>query len=203
MEKQMSFDLTKSPFGTVVESSAAALNLYKYGRKPFIFFAIAIAITSLFLQFLQGFKFVRGVNPPNPEWKESISQLQSRIVFLYRNLIYSGSFVLGVSQAVKKQEDIFNPDIKPVLLYGKLLIILLLIEFVCNILLQPKAGKNGEADANVHTYPFLFAILSWLRNLVRNTSEQMISGASTGFGYGYLIRGVGVLFKKYTLVENS
>jgi hypothetical protein len=197
----MSSDLTKSPFGTVVETSAAALNLYKYGRKPYIFFAVSIALTSLTLQVIQQFKFVRGVNPPNPEWKESITQLQNRIVYLFRNLIYAGSFVLGVSQAVKKQEDIFNPDLSPVLLYGKLLVVLLLVEFVCNILLSPKQGKGGEADANAHTMPFVFAFLSWLRNLVRNTSEQMISGASVGFGYGYLIRGVGVLFKKYSIEE--
>lgn len=193
----MTAELTKSPLGSLVDKSAAALSLYKYGRKPFVFFATGIALSSLALQVLLGFKFVRGVNPPNPEWKESLVNLQSRIAFLFRNLIYAGSFVLGVSQAVKKQKDIFNPNLAPALLYGKLLVVLFLIEFVCNLLLSPRAGKGNEADAAAHSMPIVYAVLSWLRMLSRDTSEQMIAGAASGFGFGYLVRGVGVLFKAY------
>jgi hypothetical protein len=180
-----------------VDKSAAALQLYKYGRRPYIFFVAAIAATSLLLHIVLGLKFVRGVNPPNPEWKESISQLQSRMAFLFRNLVYSGSFVLGISQAVKKQQDIFNPNLAPVLLYGKLLVILLLAEFVCNLLLSPRGGRGKEPDAAAHSMPFLHAVLSWVRGTSRDVAEQMISGAATGFGYGYLVRGVGVLFRAY------
>lgn len=193
----MSTDLTRSPLGTFLDKSAAALNLYKYGRRPFVFFAFGIALSSLLLHVLSGFEFVRGVNPPNPEWKESISQLQSRINFLFRNIVHAGSFVLGVSQAVKKQADIFNPDMQPILLYGKLLVVLLLMEFVCNLLLSPRAGKGNDPDAAAHSMPFAFAFLSWLRTLTRDTSEQMITGAASGFGFGYLVRGAGVLFKAY------
>jgi len=180
--------LTKSPFGSMIDMSAASLNLYKYGRKPFIFFACGILLTSFLLSQLLMLKFVRGVNPVNPEWKEAMSQLQTRIFFLYRNLIYAGSFVLGVSQAVKKQENIFAPDLGPVILYGKLLLILFAIEFVCNILLQRKE-KAERAFTN--------SGLLWFRDICRESAEQMISGVAIGFGYGYLIRGVGVLLKAY------
>jgi len=193
----MTAELTKSPLGSLVDKSAAALSLYKYGRKPFIFFATGIALSSLALQLVLGFKFVRGVTPPNPEWKESMVQLQSRVAFLFRNLVYSGSFVLGVSQAVKKQKNIFSPDLAPAMLYGKLLVIMLLVEFVCNLLLSPRAGKGKDADAAAHNMPFVHAVLVWLRTLSRDTSEQMIAGAASGFGFGYLVRGVGVLFKAY------
>lgn len=193
----MTAELTKSPFGSLVDKSAAALSLYKYGRKPFIFFATGIALSSLLLQLVLGFKFVRGVNPPNPEWKESMVQLQSRVAFLFRSLVYAGSFVIGVSQAVKKQQDIFNPDLAPVMLYGKLLVVMLLVEFVCNLLLSPRGGKGKDADAAAHDMPFVFAFLTWMRTLARDSAEQMISGAASGFGYGYLVRGVGVLFKAY------
>lgn len=193
----MTSELTRSPFGSLVDKSAAALQLYKYGRKPFIFFVTGIAMSSLLIHVVLGLKFVRGVNPPHPEWKESMTQLQSRLAFLLRNLVYSGSFVLGVSQAVKKQKDIFNPNLAPVLLYGKLLVILLMIEFVCNLLLSPRSGKGHEADAAAHSMPIIHALLSWFRTVSRDAAEQMISGAATGFGYGYMVRGVGVLFKAY------
>jgi len=193
----MTAELTKSPLGSLLDKSAAALSLYKYGRKPFIFFATGIALSSLALQLLLGFKFVRGVTPPNPEWKESMVQLQSRVAFLFRSLVYAGSFVLGVSQAVKKQRDIFNPDLAPAMLYGKLLIVMLLVEFVCNLLLSPRGGKGKDADAAAHNMPFIHALLTWMRTLSRDTAEQMIAGAASGFGYGYLVRGVGVLFKAY------
>ena len=180
-----------------MDKSAAALQLYKYGRKPFIFFVTAIALSSLLVQVVLGLKFVKGVNPTHPEWKESFTQLHTRLSFLLRNLVYSGSFVLGVSQAVKKQKDIFNPNLAPVLLYGKLLVILLMMEFVCNLLLSPRSGKGHEADAAANTMPLVHALLSWVRTVSRDTAEQMISGAATGFGYGYLVRGVGVLFHAY------
>lgn len=189
-------EITKSPFGTLIDVSSAALNLYKYGRRPFITFSVSIVLTIFMLQLLSTFKFVSGINPPNPEWKEALSQLQTRCMFLFRNLIYCGSFVLGVSQAIKKQQDIFNPDLGPVYLYGKLLVVLLLAEFICNILLQPKKIEKKGYDENKNS-PILNVILSFIRNISREISEQMISGASIGFGYGYLIRGVGVLFQKY------
>jgi len=180
--------LTKSPFGSMIDVSAASLNLYKYGRRPFIFFTCGILLTSFLLSQLLMLKFVRGVNPQNPEWKEAMAQLQSRFFFLYRNLIYAGSFVLGVSQAVKKQENVFAPNLGPVILYGKLLLIIFSMEFVCNILLQ----KKGKSDK-----PFTDSGLTWFRDVCRDTAEQMISGCAIGFGYGYLIRGVGVLLKAY------
>jgi hypothetical protein len=186
-------NLTKSPLGSMIDISAASLNLYNYGRKPFIFFAFGIVATSFLLSQLLTFKFVRGVSPTNPEWKEALSQLQTRIFFLYRNLIYSGSFVIGVSQAVKKQENVFAPNLGPVILYGKLLVILFALEFVCNILLQAKSKKGAETAGR----PFLNSGLTWFRDICRETAEQMISGIGVGFGYGYMIRGVGVLFKAY------
>lgn len=184
--------LTKSPFGSLIDVSAASLNLYKYGRKPFIFFTLGIVGTSFLLALLLSLKFVRGVNPSNPEWKEAMTQLQSRIFFLYRNLIYSGSFVLGVSQAVKKQENIFDPNLAPVMLYGKLLLVLFAVEFVCNLLMQPN-GKKALTDGR----PFVNSSITWIRDITRETAEQMISGVATGFGFGYMIRGVGVLMKAY------
>jgi hypothetical protein len=180
--------LTKSPLGSLMDKSLEVLQLYKYGRKPFIFFASGILLTLLGLQYLQQTTFVRGINPPNPEWKESLSQLHTRIQHLYRSLIFCGSFVLGISQAVKKQKDIYNPDLGPVFLYGKLLLLLVVIEFVCNLVLQP-TKSNLKLSSN----PFFL----WARSIAKDTSEQMISGASSGFGYGYLVRGAGVLFKAY------
>jgi len=172
----------------LVDKSIEAVQLYKYGRKPFIFFAVAILATLLALQGLQSAPFVKGINPPNPEWKESLSQLQTRVQHLYRSLIFSGSFVLGISQAVKKQKDIYDPDLGPVFLYGKLILCLFVIEFICNLLLQP-TKDNLKISTNF--------FLHWARTIAKDTSEQMISGASSGFGYGYLVRGAGVLFKAY------
>lgn len=186
-------NLTKSPFGSMIDVSAASLNLYKYGRKPFIFFTAGILLTSFLISQILALRFVRGVNPANPEWKEAMAQLQTRIFFLFRNLIYAGSFVLGVSQAVKKQENIFAPNLAPVMLYGKLLLILFAIEFVCNILLQAKSRKGSETSGR----PFTNAGITWFRDVCRESAEQMISGVAIGFGYGYLIRGVGVLMKAY------
>jgi hypothetical protein len=141
----------------------------------------------LVLHGLQTAPFVRGLNPSNPEWKESFSQLQQRIQHLYRNLIFGGSFVLGVAQAVKKS-DIQNPDLTYVYLYGKLILVFFIVEFICNLLLQP--GK-GEDKLNQNFF------LLWLRTLSRDTAEQMISGVSSGFGYGYMVKGAGILFKAY------
>jgi len=180
--------MTKSPLGSLVDKGIDAIQLYKYGRKPFIFFAFAIILSLLALQGLQGASFVKGIDPPNPEWKESLSQLSTRVQHLYRSLIFCGSFVLGVSQAVKKQKDIYNPDLEPVYLYGKLIIVLFVIEFICNLLLQP-SKNNLKLSSNY--------FLLWARSVAKDTSEQMISGASSGFGYGYLVRGAGVLFKAY------
>lgn len=180
--------MTKSPLGSLVDKGIDSVQLYKYGRKPFIFFACSIIISQLVLQGLQNASFVKGLNPPNPEWKESLSQLSARVQHLYRSLIFCGSFVLGVSQAVKKQKDIYNPDLGPVYLYGKLILFLLVIEFITNLLLQP-------SKTNLKVNPNYF--LQWARMISKDTCEQMISGASSGFGYGYLIRGVGVLFKTY------
>ena len=179
--------LTRSPLGSFVDSSAQALDLYKYGRKPFIFFTLAIALSMLCIQALQTAPFVKGVNPPNPEWKESILQLQTRVQHLFRNLVFAGSFVLGVSQAVKKS-DILNPELRYVYLYGKLILMLLIVEFICNLLLQPSKGEKAITQN--------FALL-WLRGIAKDTSEQMISGVSSGFGYGYLVKGAGVIFKAY------
>ncbi len=179
--------MARSPLGTLVDQSAKALDLYKYGRKPFIFFTLAIALTSLVLHGLQTVPFVRGLNPANPEWKESFIQLQQRIQHLYRNLIFGGSFVLGVAQAVKKS-DIQNPDLTYVYLYGKLILVFFIVEFICNLLLQPTKNET-KLDPNF--------FLLWLRTLSRDTAEQMISGVSSGFGYGYMVKGAGILFKAY------
>jgi len=180
--------LTRSPLNSLLDKSIDSLHLYKYGRKPFIFFACAIVLSLLALQSLQDANFVKGINPPNPEWKESLNQLHGRVQHLYKSLIFCGSFVLGISQAVKKQQDIYNPDLGPVFLYGKLILLLFVIEFVCNLMLQP-TKTNLKLSSN----PFLL----WARSIAKETSEQMISGASSGFGYGYLVRGAGVLFKAY------
>jgi len=177
--------MVRSPLASLVDQGAQALDLYKYGRKPFIFFTLAISLTLLLLQGLQTAPFVRGLNPPNPEWKESLIQLQARVGHLYRNLIFAGSFVLGVSQAVKRA-DILNPNLTYVYLYGKLILMLLVVEFVCNLLLQP----NKNAKEIPQNYFFL-----WLRTLCRDTSEQMISGVASGFGYGYLVKGAAYVFK--------
>lgn len=174
----------KSPLASLVDQGAQALDLYKYGRKPFIFFTLAIALSLLLIQGLQTAPFVRGLNPPNPEWKESLIQLQGRVQHLYRNLLFAGSFVLGVSQAVKRS-DTLNPNLTYVYLYGKLILMLLVIEFVCNLLLQP--SKNSQTQQNY--------FLLWLRTLCRDTSEQMISGVASGFGYGYLVKGAAFVFK--------
>lgn len=171
-----------------MDKGIEAVHLYKYGRKPFIFFAVAILATQLALHGIQSAPFVKGINPPNPEWKESLNQLLTRVQHLYRSLIFSGSFVLGISQAVKKQADIYNPDLGPVFLYGKLILSLFVIEFICNLLLQP-TKDNLKLSTNF--------FLHWARSIAKDTSEQMISGASSGFGYGYLVRGAGVLFKAY------
>jgi hypothetical protein len=179
--------LTRSPLGSLVDKGAQALDLYKYGRKPFIFFTLAIALSMLAINGMQTAPFVKGLNPPNPEWKESFVQLLARVQHLYRSLIFAGSFVLGVSQAVKKS-DLLNPDLTYVYLYGKLILTLLVVEFVCNLLLQPTKGSDGLSQN--------FFIL-WLRSIARDTSEQMISGVSSGFGYGYLVKGAGILFKAY------
>ena len=189
--------MTKSPLGSLIDKGAAALNLYKYGRKPFIFFAVGIGITLLALQVLQALPFVHGVNPSNPEWKESFAQLHQRTAFLFRSLVYAGAFVLGVSQAVKKQADIFNPDITYTVMYGKLVLVLFALEFLCNLVLSPRKTKSGESEAVAAGSPMLSAVLQWIRALARDTSEQMIAGAAAGFGYGYLVRGAGVLFKAY------
>lgn len=187
--------ITRSPLGTVLDSSAAALNLYKYGRKPFILFALGIVSTSLVLHIIMSMKFVRGVNPKHPEWRESLQILDTRIETLFRTLIYAGSFVLGVSQAVKKQDDIFNPNLDHIMLYGKLIVVLFAFEFVCNLILQPR--KSQVSDIESLEIPILFSILKWSRTIARIIAEQMIAGAGTGFGYGYLVRGAGVLFKAY------
>jgi hypothetical protein len=177
--------MARSPLASLVDKGAQALDLYKYGRKPFIFFTLAISLTLLMIQGLQTAPFVRGLSPPNPEWKESLIQLHGRVQHLYRNLIFAGSFVLGISQAVKRA-DLVNPDLTYVYLYGKLILMLLVIEFVCNLLLQPT--KNAKDT------PQNFFFL-WLRTLCRDTSEQMISGVASGFGYGYLVKGAGFVFK--------
>lgn len=186
-------NLTTSPLGTLLDSSAAALNLYKYGRRPFIFFALSISLSLLFIQFIYLLPFVRGVNPTHPEWTESFHVLEKRIQFLFRTLIFAGGFVLGVSQAVKKQKDIFNPDLTHVVLYGKLIVILFAIEFTCTVLLSPRKNSKPISESISGANAFL----TWLRNTSQTIAEQMIAGAGAGFGYGYLVRGAGVLFKAY------
>ena len=188
-------DLTHSPLGLVVDTAASNLALYQYGRKPFIFFVIGIAATMCLLHIILSLPGIGGPNPSKPEWKASLSELQTQIQDIYSKLIYAGAFVLGVSQAVKKKADVLNPDLTYVYLYGKLIVFLLLIEFGCNLMLQPTV--NGKSLIRLSEKSTIGALLSFLRSITGNTARQLGSGVAAGFGYGYLIRGVGVLFEKY------
>jgi len=188
-------DLTHSPLGLFVDTAASNLQLYQYGRKPFIFFVLAIAATTCLLHIILSLPGIGGSNPSKPEWKASLSELQTQILDIYSKLIYSGAFVLGVSQAVKKKTDFMNPDLTYVYLYGKLIVFLLLIEFGCNLMLQPTI--SGKSLIRLSEKSTIGAVLSWLRSITGTTARQLGSGVTAGFGYGYLIRGVGVLFEKY------
>jgi hypothetical protein len=188
-------DLTHSPLGLFVDTAASKLQLYQYGRKPFIFFVIGIATTLCILHVILSLPGIGGTNPSKPEWKASLSELHTQISDIYSKLIYAGAFVLGVSQAVKKKSDIQNPDLTYVYLYGKLIIFLLLIEFGCNLMLQPTS--SGKSMIKLSEKSTIGALLSWLRNMSGNTARQLGAGVTAGFGYGYMIRGVGVLFEKY------
>lgn len=198
-------ELTRSPLGMLIDKSADFLNLKQYGRKHFIFFATGLAVTLLILQELQTLPFVRGASPSHPEWKASLQDLTGQVNDLFGKLIYTGSFVLGVSQAVKKQRDYLNPDLKYVVLYGKLVLFLFAIEFICNLLLSPtslqKGAASGASYAAQSNVDVLIAFLTWLRSLSSTVSRQMIQGAASGFGYGYLIKGVGVLFDRYSTMK--
>ncbi len=197
----MTDGLTKSPLGAIISKSAQVLQLNQYGRKHFIFFATGLAGTLFLLMQLQTLPFVRGTSPTHPEWKASLSDLTQQVSDLFSKLIYTGAFVLGVSQAVKKQKDYLNPDLKYVVLYGKLILFLFALEFICNMLLSPtstqKGSSSGASYAAQSNIDPLVALLTWLRTVCTTVSRQMIQGACTGFGYGYLIKGVGVLFDKY------
>jgi hypothetical protein len=201
----MTDELTRSPLGMLIDKSADILNLKQYGRKHFIFFAVGLAGTLLVLTQLQTLPFVRGTSPSHPEWKVSLSDLTTQVNELFSKLIYTGAFVLGVSQAVKKQKDIFNPDLKYIILYGKLILFLFAVEFICNLLLSPTSTQKGAASgasfAAQSNADMIVAFLSWVRNISVTISRHMIQGASAGFGYGYLIRGVGILFDRYRLMD--
>ena len=196
--------LTRSPLGALIDKSADFLQLKQYGRSHFIFFATGLAATLLILMQLQTLPFVKGNNASHPEWKASLSDLTNSVQDLFGKLIYTGAFVLGVSQAVKKERDYLNPDLKYVLLYGKLILFLLAIEFVCNLLLSPTNahGKgSGASYAAQSNMDVLVQFLMWLRSICGTVSRQMIQGASTGFGMGYLIKGVGYLFDRYSVLK--
>jgi hypothetical protein len=156
---------------------------------------IGIAATMCLLHIILSLPGIGGPNPSKPEWKASLSELQTQIQDIYSKLIYAGAFVLGVSQAVKKKADVLNPDLTYVYLYGKLIVFLLLIEFGCNLMLQPTV--NGKSLIRLSEKSTIGALLSFLRSITGNTARQLGSGVAAGFGYGYLIRGVGVLFEKY------
>ena len=196
--------LTRSPFGALIDRSANFLNLKQYGRQHFVFFATGLAATLLVLMELQTLPFVKGNNATHPEWKASLTDLTNSVNDLFGKLIYTGAFVLGVSQAVKKERDYLNPDLKYVLLYGKLVLFLLAIEFICNVLLSPTSahGKgSGASYAAQSNIDVLVQFLTWLRSISGTVSRQMIQGASSGFGMGYLIKGVGYLFDRYSVLK--
>ncbi len=181
--------ITKSPF-TIFDKGLEQLQLYKFGRKPFVWFAIGLALTQLVIHFVQSMVTLKGVKPTYPEWKTSMDILQVQMRDITKKLIYGGSFVLGVSQAVKKQKSVLDPDLTYVILYGKLLLVLFTIEFICGILTR-KEDNVGQT------------IIKWIRELSGDTAREMVNGASTGFGYGYMIRGVGYLFGRYELLVPS
>ena len=188
-------DLTHSPLGVFVGAGAKQLKLYNYGRKPFIFFATGIALTTCLLSLALAIPSIGGPNPTKPEWRASLGELNTQVTDIYAKLIFAGSFVLGVSQAVKKKQSLTDPDLTYVFLYGKLVVFLLAVEFICNLLLQPTA--SGKSLIKLSDKSIVGALLSWLRQLAGGTARNLASGASQGFAYGYLIRGVGVLFQKY------
>lgn len=188
-------ELTASPLGVFVNAGADKLQLYAYGRKPFIFFAFGIALTLCIIQLCLALPSISGPNPSKPEFRASLGELNTQVSDLYAKLIYAGSFVLGVSQAVKKKSSVHDPDLTYVLLYGKLVVFLLVVEFICNIMLQPT--KSGKSLIKLSEKSIVGAFISWLRQLCGTTARQLVSGSAQGFGYGYLIRGVGVLFEKY------
>jgi hypothetical protein len=188
-------ELTRSPLGVFIDTGANKLQLYAYGRKPFIFFAFGIAITLCIIQLALALPSISGPNPSKPELRASLGELNTQVSDLFSKLIYAGSFVLGVSQAVKKKSSLHDPDLTYVLLYGKLVVFLLAIEFICNVMLQPT--KTGKSLLKLSEKSIVGALVNWLRQLSGTTARQLVSGAAQGFGYGYLIRGVGVLFEKY------
>lgn len=199
--------LTQSPLGMFIDKSAEFLNLKQYGRKHFIFFATGLAATMLVLMQLSTLPFVKGTSPTHPEWKASLVDLTSQVTDLFSKLIYTGAFVLGVSQAVKKQKDYLNPDLTYTLLYGKLILFVFAIEFVCNLLLSPTSAQKGAASGKSYAaqtnFEPLVAFLTWVRTICGTVSRQMIQGAASGFGYGYLIKGVGLLFDRYSKIDYS
>ena len=72
-------DLTHSPLGLFVDKAASNLQLYQYGRKPFIFFVIGIAVTLCVLHIIQSLPGIGGANPSKPEWKASLSELHTKL----------------------------------------------------------------------------------------------------------------------------
>ena len=186
--------ITRSPITTMLDASAKTLQLYKYGRKPFVLFATGLALTLLVLHLVLNVPGIRGVSPKHPEWKASTDTLRIQVRDILRKLVYAGSFVLGVSQAVKKQRDIYAPDLSHAVLYGKLIVFMLAIEFVCGIMTSPR--KSGRLVDGVPG-----SVIDWLQEITGSTAREMVNGASTGFGYGYLIRGVGYLFERYTVLK--
>lgn len=188
-------DLTHSPLGVFIDTAAARLDLYRYGRRPFMFFATGLAATTLVLHALLQLRGIAGPNPSRPEWKMALHELNVQVSDIYSRLVYAGAFAIGVSQAVRKKADIFNPDLTYVFLYSKLVLFLLALEFVCNVLLQPTAsGKSVAQQSNIAP---IAAGLTWVRLMAGTTARQLVHGVATGFAYGYMIRGVGVLFEKY------
>lgn len=188
--------ITRSPLSHLLDVSAQTLQLYKFGRKPFIIFAFGLALTLLVMHILLTLPALRGVAPSHPEWKASTDTLRIQLRDILRKLVYSGAFVLGVSQAVKKQRDVLNPDLTYVILYGKLAVLMLALEFACGILSAPRKGGRLLGGA-------LGATIDWLQEISGSSAREMVNGAATGFGYGYMIRGVGYLWGRYEVLTPS
>ena len=185
--------ITRSPLSSLLDASAQTLQLYKFGRKPFVLFATGLALTLLVVHILLTLPALRGVAPSHPEWKASTDTLRVQLRDILRKLVFSGAFVLGVSQAVKKQREVMNPDLTYVVLYGKLTVLMLALEFACGILSAQRKGGRVIGGA-------FGATIDWLQEISGSTAREMVNGAATGFGYGYLIRGVGYLWNRYDVL---
>ena len=165
--------------------------MYKFGRRPFILFTGIILFILLLLQITLSFQGFRGTNPTHPEWKASFDTLRNQLREIFKKLVYAGSFVLGVSQAVKKQKEVMNPDLTYVVLYGKLVCFLLAVEFACGLITNPSRQKEKISGT------ITGSVVDFFQDVAGSSAREMVNGVATGFGYGYLIRGVGYLFQRY------